>query len=55
MAIPCRSVTPWVIFGSHRAMYLNSDYSSNPTGDIEAMDLLIANLEPLLFKYKVTD
>ena len=31
-----RSVTPWIIFGSHRAMYLNSNYGSDSseTSDI---------------------
>lgn len=48
-----RAFTPWVIFGAHRAMYLNSNYAGKDTADIEVMDLMIANLEPLLFKYKV--
>lgn len=48
-----RTLTPWIIFGCHRAMYVNSDYSSNPGGDVEAMDLLIEHIEPLLWKNKV--
>lgn len=48
-----RSTTPWIIFGGHRAMYLNSDYGGSPTSDIVVMDNLIANIEPLLFQYKV--
>ena len=31
-----RSVTPWVIFGAHRAMYLNSNYGSDSA---EASDI----------------
>lgn len=48
-----RTVTPWIIFGGHRAMYLNSNYGGSPTSDIAVMDSMIANLEPLLFKYRV--
>ena len=48
-----RSVTPWIIFGGHRAMYINSNYGGTPTSDITVMQLLIANIEPLLFKYRV--
>ena len=48
-----RSITPWVIFGGHRAMYLNSDYEGSGSGDIEVMDLMIKNLEPVLYKYQV--
>jgi hypothetical protein len=48
-----RKVTPWIIFGGHRAMYLNSDYSGKPAADIDYMDNMIANLEPLLWKYRV--
>eukprot|EP01031_Cornospumella_fuschlensis_P010169 gene10169-12470_t len=29
-----RTRTPWVIFGGHRAMYLNSNYGGSPTSDI---------------------
>jgi hypothetical protein len=48
-----RTVTPWVIFGGHRAMYLNSNYGGGTTSDIALMDQLIANVEPLLWKYRV--
>jgi len=48
-----RTVTPWIIFGGHRAMYLNSDYGGSPTADIDVMDALIENVEPLLFQYRV--
>jgi len=48
-----RSVTPWVVFGGHRAMYINSNYGGVDTSDITVMDLMIEHLEPLLWKYKV--
>ena len=48
-----RTVTPWVIFGSHRAMYLNSDYGGSVTSDLVVMDNLIHIIEPLLWKYRV--
>lgn len=48
-----RAVTPWVIFGGHRAMYINSNYGGAVTSDIVVMDNLIENIEPLLWKYKV--
>lgn len=48
-----RSVTPWVIFGGHRAMYINSDYKVGASSDGEVMRLLINNVEPLLLKYNV--
>lgn len=48
-----RVKTPWVIFGGHRAMYLNSNYGGGVSSDIVVMDNLIANLEPLLYKYRV--
>lgn len=48
-----RSVTPWIIFGGHRAMYINSNYGEAPTSDLVVMALLIENIEPLLFKYRV--
>jgi hypothetical protein len=34
-------------------MYINSNYGGAVTSDIVVMDKLIANIEPLLFKYKV--
>jgi hypothetical protein len=48
-----RVKTPWVIFGGHRAMYLNSNYGGTETSDQTVMALMIENLEPLLFKYRV--
>lgn len=48
-----RTKTPFIIFGGHRAMYLNSDFGGQVGSDIVVMDLLIANVEPLLQKYKV--
>jgi len=34
-------------------MYLNSDYDGGVTSDIYVMNLMIANIEPLLWKYRV--
>ena len=48
-----RAVTPWVIFGGHRAMYINSNYGGSETSDITVMDKMILNIEPLLYKYRV--
>jgi hypothetical protein len=55
-----RTITPWVIFGGHRPMYIDSSYgptNSNgdyiPSSDNAVMALMIDNLEPLLWKYKV--
>ena len=49
-----RSITPWIIFNGHRAMYINSDYDDPvPTSDGTVMTRLIDNIEPLLFKYRV--
>jgi len=48
-----RTKTPWIIFGGHRAMYLNSDYGGKIDSDIVVSDRLIAIIEPLIFKYKV--
>jgi hypothetical protein len=54
-----RVVTPWVIFGGHRAMYINSDWGdgdepdSKSTSDVAVMDLLITHVEPLLFHHRV--
>lgn len=51
-----RTKTPWILFGGHRPMYIDSGYSStthNGAGDIEAMDLLIEHIEPLLLANKV--
>lgn len=48
-----RTVTPWIVFGGHRAMYLNSDYNDGETSDGALMDDLITNIEPLLYQYRV--
>jgi hypothetical protein len=48
-----RTKTPWVIFGGHRAMYINSNYSGTVTSDVTVMNLMIKSLEPLLWKYRV--
>lgn len=48
-----RTKTPWVIFGGHRAMYLNSNYGGSVSSDLVVMDSMIANLEPLLFQHRV--
>jgi hypothetical protein len=48
-----RSITPWIIFGGHRAMYINSDYGGAASSDLTVMANLIDNIEPLLFKYRV--
>lgn len=48
-----RTVTPWIIFGAHRAMYLNSNYGGKDSSDIVVMDNMIEHLEPLLWKYRV--
>jgi acid phosphatase type 7 len=55
-----RTETPWVLFGAHRAMYLSSSWGPDndegeftPSSDIANMDLMVSNLEPLLWKYKV--
>jgi hypothetical protein len=48
-----RTQTPWIIFGGHRAMYLNSNYSGTASSDVTVMNLMIKSLEPLLWKYRV--
>jgi len=48
-----RSQTPWVVLNLHRAMYINSYYGGKPSSDLAVMDLMLQNLEPLLWKYKV--
>jgi hypothetical protein len=34
-----RAITPWIVFGGHRAMYLNSDYGGKETSDITVIPL----------------
>ncbi len=48
-----RSVTPWIVVGGHRPMYANSYYNGRVDAIVRVMDLLIKNLEPLFYKYKV--
>ena len=55
-----RTLTPWVLFGAHRAMYISSSWGPNndegvftPSSDIANMDLMVKHVEPLLWKYKV--
>jgi hypothetical protein len=48
-----RSVTPWIIFGGHRPMYINSNYGGSVTSDQTVMNNLIYSIEPLLWKYRV--
>jgi hypothetical protein len=48
-----RAVTPWIVFGGHRAMYINSNYGGSSTSDLTVMQELIDNVEPLLWKYRV--
>lgn len=54
-----RAVTPWIVFGGHRSMYINSAYGPNVDGkyransDLAVSDLMIKHVEPLLWKYKV--
>jgi len=44
-----RSLTPWLVVTSHRAMYIASDYD----GDLSVAKLLKDNLEPELLTYGV--
>lgn len=63
-----RSLTPWVIFSGHRPMYVDSNdccslgttkqcaAANVPCGagyDVQVMEALQANIEPLLYKYQV--
>ncbi len=48
-----RTLFPWIIFGGHRPMYISSSYNSGPSSDVTVMNLMIQNIEPLLWKYKV--
>ena len=36
-----RNITPWIVFGGHRPMYINSDYGGTDTSDITVMNDLI--------------
>ena len=48
-----RSDTPWVILGGHRPMYVDSYLDNFDADMVPVMDLMIKELEPLLWKYKV--
>eukprot|EP01035_Chromulina_nebulosa_P022753 gene22753-29460_t len=48
-----RTLTPWILFNGHRPMYINSDYYGSPSADLNVMNLMIQELEPLLWKYRV--
>ena len=48
-----RTKTPWIIFGGHRAMYINSDYLKGFSSDGEVSALLVEHIEPLLIEYGV--
>ena len=52
-----RRATPWVLFGGHRPMYIDSNYEEvdvdSHGGDTEVMNKLIAEVEPLLVKHGV--
>ena len=48
-----RSMTPWVIIGGHRPMYVDSYLDPFPSSMVPVMDLMIKELEPLLWKYQV--
>jgi hypothetical protein len=45
-----RNVTPWVVLNLHRAMYINSNFGGPVYSDLAVSALMIANLEPLLWK-----
>lgn len=57
-----RKKSPWVIFGSHRPMYIDSTFNeakvpnpNNPnSGDQAFAGLMLEHVEPLLVKYKVS-
>ena len=46
-------LTNRVIFGGHRAMYINSNNQGSTNADINVMNLMIENIEPLLYEYNV--
>jgi len=48
-----RSLTPWVIVGGHRPIYVSSTYKKWPDGDLDVSEALKIALEPLFYKYKV--
>lgn len=44
-----KRVTPWILFGGHRPMYIDSEWS----GDQLVSEMLSRSLEPLMLKYGV--
>lgn len=48
-----RTVTPWVVFGAHRPMYIDSSFGGVATSDLSVAALLQEHVEPLFMKYKV--
>lgn len=63
-----RTITPWVLFSGHRSMYVDSNFCCPLGGleectaageactagwDVEVMQSLQANIEPLLYQYRV--
>ncbi len=48
-----RTVTPWVILGAHRPMYVSSNYTTGVTADQVVAELLREHVEPLTNKWGV--
>lgn len=48
-----RSVTPWILFGGHRPMYIDSTYGVKWPSDLVVGQLLIDHVEPLLIQNNV--
>lgn len=48
-----RTLTPWLIFGGHRPMYIASKDTGYPDGHNAVAYALRSSLEPLLLEYKV--
>lgn len=48
-----RSVTPWVVFGAHRPMYISSTYNTGSMSDQVVAQLMRDHLEPLLHAHGV--
>jgi hypothetical protein len=49
-----RKVTPWLIVGGHRPMYIDSTNNDQPAGDQTVAKLLRLHLEPLFAKVQHT-
>jgi len=48
-----RSATPWILFGGHRPMYIDSDYGGKWASDLNVAQMLVDHVEPLLLRYGV--